>query len=147
MTHYEPIDEQVQCCLKFIGYDLAYDTVRLDSLSMDEWHALPRALKQPNVKMPVFRALVASEFPILLPRDELLALSKEVEKRIRRGEDLNGHALSGFSRLANFVVQAAEQRGASATFEIWPGEFFDEQILLAPGHDVLAELQAMDDEE
>lgn len=140
------LSEQIQCCLKYPEYDLLIDTVRLMSLSEEGWEALARVVGPLAQPRPVLKAVLHTPLPVFVPRQTVFELHRECSEPLA----LNGLARDTFEIMAAFVAQVVQQREAGASFEIWPGESFDEQIQLERGVDVLsdlAELEFEDDEE
>jgi hypothetical protein len=136
------LPEQLQCNLHFPDRGFRYDKVRLIGLELEAWAALEAAIKGRQSSMPLLVSLLSSSFPIVVPRPEVLRLVAESAQADISGE-LDGLALDAYFAIGFFLSQAQDQREAGATFEIDPGVRYEEQTVLLPDADILADLEAI----
>jgi hypothetical protein len=136
---------QLQLCFKWPGRGFEVDSIRIASIDMDEWEAvLSYVSKQPG-PFPIFKENIGAALPWEIRRENLSQLLQECESLIdydRFGEPEMG-ALSTLSTVAS---QALDQRDAALSVEYWEGAYFDMQVFVAPGTDLLADLIEINEE-
>jgi hypothetical protein len=142
------MSEQIQCCLRFFDdtHEASALTIRLMSVELDEWEAMKEAQGSFDFARgaPILTNVLRSPWPILLSREELLLLQGELEEHGGRIEQLlEGAAWDAFFTLDLFVEQAASQREAGVSFEVWAGAYFENQVFLQPGADILSDAEEL----
>jgi hypothetical protein len=137
------IKRQIQLCFKWPDRGLKIDSMRIASIDMDEWEAmLAYVSKQPGV-FASFQANTTVTLPCEVSRKNLSQFQQECDSLIdydRIGEP----EMSALLTLSMVVSQALDQREAGLTLEYWEGAYFDTQIYIAPGTDLLADMIAID---
>jgi hypothetical protein len=95
---------------------------------------------------PILKEITRPPLPHQVPHEQISQLLQECDSLIdydRLGEpEMN--ALLTLSMLAS---QALEQREAALSVEYWEGAYFDSQVFIAPGVDLLADLIEIDNAE
>ena len=134
------LSEQVQCNLYYPDRGFQYNQVRLAGLEMEAWSALRASLPALHRAVPHLVTLLSSPFPIRLSRSELLHLVTE-SNQVELTDDLEGSALDAYLTIEMFLSQAQGQREAGVSLEIDLSVRHENQTLLLPGTDVLADLE------
>ena len=134
---------QIQLCFKWPGQGLEVDSMRIASIDTDEWQAmLVYVSKQPGA-FPIFRENIRAALPNEVCRENLPQLVQECDSLIDY-DCFDEPEMSALLTLSMLALQALEQREAVLSIEYWEGAFFDTQVFIAPGIDLLADLIEID---
>ena len=134
---------QIQLCFRWPGRGLKVDSMRIASIDMDEWEAMLAYVSKTPGAFPTFKEKIGAALPCRVPRENLSQFLHECDSLIdyeRFGEP----EMSALSTLSMFASQALDQREAMLSFEYWEGAYFDTQVFIGPGVDLLADLIEID---
>jgi hypothetical protein len=137
---------QIQLCFKWPGRGLKVDSMRIASIDMDEWEAMLAYVSKTPGAFPTFKKHIMAPLPCKIRRENLSQFLQECDGLIdydRFGEP----EMSALSTLSMVASQALDQREAELSVEYWEGAYFDTQVFIAPGIDLLADLGAIDSTE
>jgi hypothetical protein len=137
---------QLQLCFKWPDRGFQVDTFRIASIERDEWEAVLTYVAEQPGDFPILQEHIGSALPWEIRRENLSQLRRECDRLIdydRIAEPEMGALLT----LSMVVSQALDQREAMLSIEFWDDAYFDSQVFLAPGVDLLADLIALNEDQ
>ena len=136
-------ERQIQLCFKWPGRGLKVDSIRIASIDMNEWQAMLAYISKTPGVFPVFKENIREAFPCLVPRVDLSQFLQECESLIDY-DRIDEPEMCALFTLSMVASQAFDQREAALSVEYWEGTYFDTQVFITPGTDLLADMVEID---
>lgn len=120
--------------------------MRIASIDMDEWEAMLAYVSKRAGAFPILEEIIRSALPCQVRRENLSQFVQECDRLVDY-DRFSEPEMSALSTLSMVASQALDQRKAVLSVEYWEGAYFDTQIFIAPGTDLLADMTEIDNAE